>query len=656
MSISTWFIRQSFKQKISLLITFVSSVVIMTFSASLVLIEVGVYKKGMLSEQLNILNVVGTNLSAPLVFQDSAAIDDTLAVFKKLPDTRSVVLLDKNAKPVARYNSDENINVPDVPVRFENLAAVSAEYGPDLLTVQVPIMIDSEVIGAILVTTSLGKLHRKIKTYGMLAIGLLPFALIFAFFLGHLFGRLLSNPIEKLVGTMEEVKQTKNYGLTANVEGGYELAKLSQAFNEMLEQIRNRDDLVECQKQELELQKSKAIQASKSKSEFLANMSHEIRTPMNGVMGMAQVLMRRNLPKKETQFAELIYESGSALMTILNDILDFSKIEAGRIELDPARFNLPKTINNVNALLVNSAENKGIKLRMQLQSGMEPYLVGDAGRLRQILINLIGNAIKFTHEGGVFVHVAMQNVDQANRLIITIQDTGIGISKPNLETIFEKFSQADSSITRIFGGTGLGLSITKSLIDAMGGTINVKSEVGKGSSFVLALPLPVAPPENSFSRDIARPICSSKSGLIESGLNTQIASKLKILVADDNETNVKCMTDLLTHIGCEVVTVENGKLAYNEAKSAKFDLILMDLAMPVMDGLESLKAIRSYEANKGKSGVPIVVITGHALAGAEQSFLKMGFDGYIRKPIETPKVIETIKTIFGAKNPTEVAA
>ncbi|MEP3889801.1 MAG: ATP-binding protein [Hellea sp.] len=656
MSISTWYHRQPFKLKISILITLASSVVISVFSTCLIMVEIGVYKKDLLREQLNMLNVVGTNLSAPLVFDDTAAINDTLSVFNKLPDTRSVILLDHDANIVSRYESAQNSNTAVVsPIRFENLSTISSQYGADLLTVQVPIMIDSEVVGAILATTSLGKLHRKIKTYISIACALLPFALILAFILGRIFGRLLSKPIEKLSETMAEVKRTENYNLTADIEEGYELTKLSQAFNEMLEKIKARDELVEYQKQELELQKSKAVQASKSKSEFLANMSHEIRTPMNGVMGMAQVLMRAELPKKETQYAGLIYESGSALMTILNDILDFSKIEAGRLELDPARFDLTETLKGVNALMHNSAKEKGIDLSLNIQRGIETHLIGDAGRIRQILINLIGNAIKFTHEGGVFIHASTHILNNNNRLNITIQDTGIGISKEHLETIFEKFNQADGSITRVFGGTGLGLSITKSLIDAMGGTINVTSELGKGSTFVLTLPLSVAS-DNHLTLHNPHSVTSAQNRQRETPATSVKTNKVKILVADDNETNLRCINDLLAHIGYQVDAVTNGQMAYNAAKASQYDLILMDMAMPVMDGLESLKAIRAYEASQGKSAVPIVVVTGHALIGDKEAFLNMGFDGYVSKPIESQQILEAIKAAFTPKYPSHIAA
>lgn len=590
-----WFHRQAFKVKISVSITFASSFVLAAVSGCMILVEIGVYKKDLLREQINVLDVVGINLSAPLVFDDIFAIQEILAVFEKLPDTESVALYDNSGEIVSRYDRQDSSRSIEVgSISLETLSLKSSTFGSDRLVVQVPILVENEVVGAIRATSSLDRLRGKILAYISVACAVFPFALLLAFLLGHMFGRLLSKPIEQLVKTMEEVQNTQDFSLTTKGVTGYELSKLSDSFDKMLNEIRIRDELAAIHKEELEFQKNRAIKANQSKSEFLANMSHEIRTPMNGVMGMAQMLMMAKLPGKEAKYAEVIYDSGEALMTIINDILDFSKIESGQLQLDPVQFEVTKAVTNVIALMENNACGKGITLNFTIDDDVPSHLIGDAGRIRQILINLIGNAIKFTREGGVFVKVSAHTSRPSSDLKFEIEDTGVGIPDDKLRVIFDKFTQAEGSTTRVFGGTGLGLSISKSLINAMGGTIGVESFVGKGSVFTITLPLPTVQEDKVPSLKLAR-LNGRQPALVysrTSQLKPELAKylqdkKIMPVVATDSERTM-----------CAIKELSN--------KGAVLQAIVLDMTSPKKDSEELWTYLRTQRSIPAKQVVVIV--------------------------------------------------
>jgi len=541
-------------------------------------------------------------------------------------------------------------------------------------------------------------------------------------------------------------------------------------------------DLTELKRREKALEKAREVaqRASRSKSEFLANMSHEIRTPMNGVLGMSQILRRTELTEDQSEIVGMIERSGEALLTIINDILDFSKIEAGKFEIEAEPFSLAGVIDDVAALLGSGANEKGIELITDIAPDVPNYVIGDAGRVRQILTNLVGNAIKFTSEGHVLIKANGTVEDGKVWLSISVKDTGIGIPGNKLDTVFRQFEQADSSTTRRFGGTGLGLSICRSLVDAMGGHISVTSKPGLGSTFLVDLVLPVAEdeawdePESAALQDLsgvralviddialncriaigqlgqygifADHETSPKEGLrrlaeahnrhepyqllildyqmpdmdglkvaqlirskpafkrlkiivqssvdtaevktafLEAGISAFLVKPLRsgalgaavnaafsgakpqavaraamarpeparvggrILIAEDNEVNQRVMAGLLANTGYELHFAGNGQVAVDLFRRNDYALVLMDVSMPVMDGMAATNAIRELEAGAGQKRTPIIAVTAHAMAEEAASFLERGVDQVLTKPINQAELFKALEHWGPAKS------
>jgi len=566
--------------------------------------------------------------------QDVPAAGQKLAALKVLPLVASAELRNGKGLLLARYDAKIAANKHDVIGQVPVLSPAGHAIG------SVSVRVRSPVVGMML-------------THYLAMGGALFFATTgLALFLGRWLAGRITYPVARLTESMDEVGRSGDFARRVEPLANDELGRLTESFNSLLSALHTKDVKLRSAMEELVLAHDAAQAANVQKSQFLANMSHEIRTPLNGVLAMAQIMARGDLEPGQRERLDIIYKSGDALLEILNDILDVSKIEAGKFELERIDFDLEQVVQGVHSGFSALADGKGVGFDVKLQDDAKGLRRGDAVRLRQILNNLVSNALKFTDTGAVHVEVAGEGNSGVDGLRIDIRDTGIGIPAEKLPLIFQKFHQVDASTTRRFGGTGLGLAICYELAALMGGRVWAESTPGAGSTFHVVLPMPRVGAAATPEPILAPPVAAAPP---EPAAAEAEPAPFRVLAAEDNVTNQLVLTTVMQIFGFDLVMVGDGREAVVAWEASPFDAILMDIQMPVMDGIAATRAIRAAEVALGRPRTPIIALSANALTHQVNEYLDAGMDAHVAKPIELAKLQATLEAVLLGETATEAA-
>lgn len=633
------------------------------------------FRDKMISSLMVQAEMTAQNCSAALVFDSTKDAEKLLSSFQAEQSVANCCIYNAEGKHFASYAREAHSEQDRMVLQQEGYR-LDARY----LTVFKPIMLEGEQIGTVVLRSTLDPLNANFRTNSAIVIGIMIVTSLAGYVLATRMQRIISKPILQLATLAGHVRQKRDYSQRAESFSNDEIGTLIEAFNQMLDEIQTEmDERIKAQKElmkhrdhleeivnertgelkttnrrlELAVEKAnlmakQANEANKAKSEFLANMSHEIRTPMNAIIGFSELLAEENLSEQQMTFLSTVLNSSRNLLQLINDILDFSKIEAGKLQTEIIECNFEQFVGDVDSFLGPIAREKGLNFQILRCSDLPAVIYTDPIRLRQCLVNLTGNAIKFTSQGHVYINISTERGVDKDYVRFDVEDTGIGIPEDKQDSIFEAFTQADGSTTRKFGGTGLGLTITKQLVELLGGSIRVESTMDKGSVFTILLPAGV----NLDQVKTVDPYAAMDELIRgqEAGEQPASLAGARILVAEDAAANQKLITVLLERMGLAVTIVENGKDAIEAVEKESFDLIFMDMMMPVMNGYTATKKLRSAGC-----ALPIIALTANAMKGDDQKCYEAGCNEYITKPIDRQKLKMLLSKYLRSGQPCSVA-
>jgi len=661
------------RSKLRLIILLTSGIVLFLASTAFVTNDLLTFRRSMVTELFILADLLGLNSTSGLLFNETSGVEEDIQALKANPHIILAHIFDKRGKVFVTYSRLPAATSTSSP----SPAPTVAEYYFKNSTVQgtktvrdnyffhhdyVEIfnnIIDSKkhkIIGTVYIQSDLEAFNKRLGWAGTIMAVVMLISLVLTFLLASRFQRVITQPIDNLLKIMQEVTDHQNYSIRARSYTEDELGSLIKGFNNMLTQIERRDrelnmyhhhleEMVDLRTQELtqstvELAEARdqAMMANKAKSTFLANMSHELRTPLNGILGYTQIFNRdKSLTRQQREGLNIIQRSGEYLLTLISDILDLSKIEAGKIELFPTTFHFGQFLSSIAELFQMRASQKEITFDYEFAKDLPEGIIADEKRLRQILINLLSNAVKFTKTGG---RVKVKVSHQEGKILFKVEDTGVGIATDELKKIFLPFQQAGDLKYRA-EGTGLGLAITKTLVEMMGGELQVDSSLGQGSSFWTSLDLPAATGVTAK--------LTTESMIIGYQLDSQLATgesvnfKLKILVVDDKWENRLVLASLLTPLGFEVAEASDGQEGIDKARTFKPDLIVMDLMMPGVDGLEATRQIRQLPE---LANVVIIAASASVFEHHRQESITAGCNEFINKPVRLEELFNCLQKYF----------